>query len=197
MKGYRVCYAVQTVKPDIDWFGAILIYYFLLNLHWLYCKRCVHVVFVRQFEQKKSCYNRIYQWCIVWSSMNTLQHTSLSVSRSFFVDICDSPVFFTLSVSKSATGSDVACPIGLCNVLCTWVLSAALSQVFVRASCRQPAIYLRTTITMCSAELFLDVMLQCFVLHLLKICPYLAGHGLQIQSVLFLIRACKSHYCVV
>lgn len=123
-----------------------------------------------------------------------LQHTAdLTVNQSLWLH---SPVFFAF-LSQSATGPDLARPVGLRNVLCTWVSSASLSQVFVRTSCRQPAIYLRTTITMCSAELFLDVMLLCFVLQQLKIHPYLAGHGLQIQTVLFLIRACKWCYSCV
>ena len=111
--------------------------------------------------------------------------------------VSEAPVLLFFSVTLSATGSALACPIGLCNVLCTWVSSAALSQVFVQASCRQPAVYLSTTITMCFAELFLDVMLLCFVLQQLKIHPYLAGQGLQIRSVLFLIRVCKWCYCAV
>lgn len=110
------------------------------------------------------------------------------------MDIYDSPILFAF-LSQSARGSDLARPVGLRNVLCTRVSSASLSQVFVRTSCRQLAIYLRTTITMCYAKLFLDVMLLCFVLQQLKIHPYLAG--LQIQTVLFLIRPCEWYYCWV
>ena len=46
------------------------------------------------------------------------------------------------------------------------------------------------------ALLFLDVMLLCFVLQRLKINPYLAGHGLQIWTVLCLMRACKLCSCL-
>lgn len=70
---------------------------------------------------------------------------------------------------------------GLGNVLFMRVSSEALSELFVMASCRQPAIYLHTTaITMCSVQLFLDVTLLCFVLQQLKIHLYFAGRGLQI-----------------
>lgn len=124
----------------------------------------------------------------------TVSHSTPSF---FFLYNYDFPLFFIFSVCDSVRGSDLACPIGLCNALCMWISSAALSQVFVRASCRQLAIYLHTNITMCSAELFLDVMLLCFVLQRLKIRPYLAGHGIQIGSVLFLIRACRCLWCLM
>lgn len=158
----------------------------------------------------------IYQWdTLLWSSViisrlinacTILQHTADHCKPVSQAPVYQSSLFLflylwlscslPLSVSESATGSDLSCPVGLCNVLCAWVSSAALSQVFVQASYRPPAIYLHTTATMSSAELFLDVMLLCFVLQQLKIHPYLAGHGFQIQSVLFLIRVWKWYYCV-
>lgn len=130
-----------------------------------------------------------------------LQHTldrfkPVSMSQSSFLLSCRDLGLSLHFLCVYNTGSDLACSIVLCNVLCMWVSSAALCQVFVRASCKQPAACLCATITVCFAELFLDVMLLCFVLQQLKIHTFLAGHGLKIRSVLFLIRVCKC-YCVV
>lgn len=83
------------------------------------------------------------------------------------------------------------------NVLCKRVSSAVLYEGFVRTSGIQPAVYHHTVVTVCFAELFLDVMLPCFVLQQLKMPPDLTGHGLKIQSALFLIRVCRRYYCVV
>lgn len=98
--------------------------------------------------------------------------------------------------SEYSAGSDQAFS-GSHNVLCKRVSSAVLYEGFVRTSGIQPAVYHHTVVTVCFAELFLDVMLPCFVLQQLKIPPDLTGHGLKIQSALFLIRVCRRYYCVV